>query len=64
MNAKKKFFPKPERYANKKTIIFDLDETLIHCNDSLDKPYDVSLPIKFGNGDIVNAGINIRPHVT
>jgi CTD small phosphatase-like protein 2 len=26
--------------TNKKTIIFDLDETLIHCNESVDSPCD------------------------
>ena len=25
----------------KKTVVFDLDETLIHCNDDLYKPSDV-----------------------
>jgi CTD small phosphatase-like protein 2 len=33
-----------------KTVVFDLDETLIHCNDSLTPPHDVKLPIKFPTG--------------
>ena len=37
-------------YLDKKTIVFDLDETLIHCNDNLTSPYDVKLPIKFPTG--------------
>ena len=36
--------------VDKKTIIFDLDETLIHCNDSTEQPCDVKLAIKFPTG--------------
>ena len=36
---------------DKKTIVLDLDETLIHCNDNTDIPADVILPIIFPNGD-------------
>jgi CTD small phosphatase-like protein 2 len=36
--------------ADRKCIVFDLDETLIHCNDSLTPPHDVKLPIKFPTG--------------
>ena len=36
-----------------KTIIFDLDETLIHCNDYLKLPHDVKLTIKFPQGIII-----------
>ncbi len=35
---------------DKKTIIFDLDETLIHCNDNVSLSNDVKLPIKFPTG--------------
>ena len=49
-------------YSGKKSVIFDLDETLIHCNDTLTPPYDVKLPITFPTGEIIEAGINIRPH--
>jgi len=47
---------------DKKTIVFDLDETLIHCNENTSMPCDVILPIKFPHGDIIEAGINIRPY--
>ena len=47
---------------DKKTIVFDLDETLIHCNENTSIPYDILLPIKFPSGDIIEAGINIRPY--
>ena len=43
-------------------MVFDLDETLIHCNDTLTPPYDVKLPITFPTGEVIEAGINIRPH--
>lgn len=43
---------------DKKTIVFDLDETLIHCNESTDIPYDVKLPIKFPHGETIE--VNIR----
>lgn len=42
--------------------MFDLDETLIHCNDTLEKPCDVVLPILFDTGEVIKAGINIRPY--
>ena len=47
--------------TSKPTIIFDLDETLIHCNEHATMPCDVQLPIRFPNGAVVKAGINIRP---
>lgn len=48
----------------KKTIIFDLDETLIHCVDdiSTESP-DIVLNVLFPNEEVVEAGINIRPYV-
>jgi CTD small phosphatase-like protein 2 len=48
--------------TKKPTLIFDLDETLIHCNENASMPCDVLLPIKFPNGATVKAGINIRPY--
>lgn len=57
------FSSKTKRFiTDKRTIVFDLDETLIHCNESLELPYHVKLPIKFPHGDIIEAGINIRPY--
>mmetsp|Transcript_106936 Transcript_106936/g.147968 ORF Transcript_106936/g.147968 Transcript_106936/m.147968 type:complete len:82 (+) Transcript_106936:755-1000(+) len=46
------------------TIIFDMDETLIHCVDDAenDNP-DVIIPIQFTDEpEPINAGINIRPY--
>ena len=47
----------------RKTVIFDLDETLVHCCEDLAtcKP-DVILPVTFPTGEVVQAGINIRPY--
>lgn len=39
-----------------------MDETLIHCNDTLTPPFDVKLPITFPTGEVIEAGINVRPH--
>ena len=47
---------------DKKTIVFDLDETLIHCNENTTMPADIVLPIQFPGGQIIEAGINIRPY--
>lgn len=60
INEKKIYLPK--RQDNKKTLVLDLDETLIHCNESTAIPADVILPIKFPTGEIVEAGINVRPY--
>ncbi|CAD8066565.1 unnamed protein product [Paramecium primaurelia] len=50
------------RSNNLKTIVFDLDETLIHCNENAQIPGDVILPITFPNGETIQASINIRPY--
>ena len=39
-----------------------MDETLMHCNDSMAKKFDVKVGIKFENGTVIEAGINIRPY--
>ncbi|CAD8139702.1 unnamed protein product [Paramecium octaurelia] len=44
-----------------KTVVFDLDETLIHCNEDQKMKSEVYLPITFPSGETVQAGINIRP---
>jgi Dullard-like phosphatase family protein len=54
--------PRRESNRDRKTLVFDMDETLIHCNESADMPADVILPITFPNGEIVEAGVNIRPY--
>mmetsp|Transcript_16281 Transcript_16281/g.16213 ORF Transcript_16281/g.16213 Transcript_16281/m.16213 type:complete len:230 (+) Transcript_16281:182-871(+) len=48
----------PNRFA--KTIILDLDETLIHCSKYIDKN-DIIIKIKLPNGTIERLGLKIRP---
>jgi CTD small phosphatase-like protein 2 len=48
----------------KKVLIFDMDETLIHCVDDIEAQNpDVILEIDFPGEETVCAGINIRPYV-
>lgn len=45
-----------------KTIVFDLDETLVHCiEDYKNNEVDKLIQVKFPSGEIATAGINIRP---
>lgn len=52
--------------TDKKTLIFDLDETLIHTvNDPYTDACDLIIDIHFASdGETIPAGINIRPFVT
>ncbi|CAG9310197.1 unnamed protein product [Blepharisma stoltei] len=63
LNEKKINLQKKPGHENKKTVIFDLDETLVHCNE-ISKKFtpDAVLPIRFVTGEVINAGINIRPY--
>ena len=62
LKEKRVSVPRRRGYEGKKTIIFDLDETLVHCCEetATSKPM-VKLPIVFPTGEVVVAGINIRP---
>jgi CTD small phosphatase-like protein 2 len=56
-------FPAFKHAHIKKTIIFDLDETLVHCIDDIERnPCDKEISVTFPNGETVHAGINIRPY--
>ena len=52
-------------HLEKKTIIFDLDETLIHCVDDIEQEDpDEVIEIHFEDEEgPVHAGINIRPYM-
>ena len=51
------------RTHHKKTIIFDLDETLVHCIDDIETtPYDLPISVTFPSGETIDAGINLRPY--
>ena len=45
---------KKKKILDFKTIIFDLDETLIHCNENVHMPSDVILKIKFPTGETID----------
>ena len=52
---------KNEFYKNKKTLVLDLDETLIHCVEN--EAADTDLKLNFNVSDTeVTVGINIRPY--
>ena len=62
LNEKLVFLPPPKLPHIKKTLIFDMDETLIHWVDDieLEKP-QVVLDVEFEDGELVEAGVNVRP---
>mmetsp|Transcript_16376 Transcript_16376/g.29620 ORF Transcript_16376/g.29620 Transcript_16376/m.29620 type:complete len:442 (+) Transcript_16376:6-1331(+) len=62
LNSKKVVLSRRPGYESMKTVVFDLDETLVHCVDDPTEDADVRLPVTFPNGDVVEAGINIRPY--
>ncbi|CAG9335100.1 unnamed protein product [Blepharisma stoltei] len=55
-------FPKRSGYENKKTIVFDLDETLVHCCEEINGDSDVQINVTLPSGVIAKTGINIRPY--
>ena len=58
------YLPPPVHGNQKKLLIFDMDETLIHCVDDIDTQNpDVILEIDFPGEETVCAGINLRPYL-
>ena len=56
--------PEPWNPDHKKVLIFDMDETLIHCVDDIETQNpDVILEIDFPGEETVCAGINLRPYL-
>jgi hypothetical protein len=39
-------------FLEKKTFVFDMDETLLHCFTDMKKPCDVKLKMNFGRKDV------------
>jgi CTD small phosphatase-like protein 2 len=62
LNTKKVMLARRPGYEHLKTVVFDLDETLVHCLDDPNETADVRLPVTFPNGEVIEAGINIRPY--
>lgn len=50
--------PRKKGLLNKKTVVFDLDETLIHCSEKSSGNY-IKIPLS-NEGEVV-MGVNIRP---
>lgn len=63
LKEKRVTVPRRKGYENKKTLVLDLDETLVHCCEegSGIEPM-VMLPVVFPTGEVVQAGINVRPY--
>lgn len=54
--------PEPRDPSIKKVVVFDLDETLVHCiEDYESEQVDHVITIEFPDGEVVEAGLNIRP---
>ena len=55
----------PLKSGIRKTLIFDIDETMIHCLEEADHKPDViiRIPLDPENTEFADAGINIRPHL-
>ncbi|CAD8133264.1 unnamed protein product [Paramecium pentaurelia] len=48
---------------DKKTLLFDLDETLVHCNSNSSTPGDILLNINH-DGETMEASLNVRPYTS
>ncbi len=48
-------------FVEKKTIVLDMDETLIHCNKNWTEACDVVLSMQTPSGAAQKIGINLRP---
>lgn len=53
----------PEPLTKKRLAIFDLDETLIHCELKNISKAEKIITIKLPNGNKVRVGLNIRPQI-
>lgn len=52
----------PTADYSKRLLIFDLDETLLHCKDSDVENCMIRQPVTFSNGVTIIAGINVRAY--
>lgn len=64
MASKKLQLKRSELFRKKKTLVLDLDETLVHCVDNCEEEADLRLKIKLEGEDERehHFGINIRPY--
>jgi Dullard-like phosphatase family protein len=61
LKEKRVHIPRKKGYELKKTLILDLDETLVHCCSPIEKS-ETKIKISFPNGHTCEAGLNIRPY--
>ena len=61
LKSKRVIIPRRKGYELRKTAIFDLDETLVHCCNP-NEISEVSIEIVLPDGNKCVAGVNIRPH--
>lgn len=54
--------PKKASKQRMKTLIFDMDETLIHTNEDVTIKSDYYVTINYPNGQARMAGVNVRPY--
>ena len=62
INEKRVRLKRRKGFENRRTVVFDLDETLVHCVEDPESA-DVRICINFPSGEQIYAGINIRPYV-
>lgn len=53
--------PRRKGYEKKKTVVLDLDETLVHCVNT-NEIGQVDIEIEFPTGSYTKVGLNIRPY--
>lgn len=61
IQAKEVKLLKPKGYEKRKTVIFDLDETLVHCLNAPEQG-QIELEIELPSGVLTKVGLNIRPY--
>lgn len=60
--SKQIHLPKRDAHLDRKTIIFDLDETLVHCLGESACATDGIVQVKLSEGRTIPVGFNIRPY--
>lgn len=51
-----------ETERHRKTIIFDMDETLIHTDEAMTPYFEIKVPFKSFQGKTTYGYVNVRPY--